>query len=251
MYKSRGRFFAWMFLFILVFTMLLSVVSVRAEGTEMEDSVSSYSSSSDANDVGNWIKSQRGLTGEQLGVASNTLSPLTNTIGYLVGGIVVIIFAGITLITALDLLYIAIPPVRNLLYKAGTDGTGAYTGGMPGGGYNRGGMGMMGMGGVGGASGGTAKPTQWVSDEAVQCAALMGGSAPNQAGGPMGPGAQPNAQVNTSSVITAYFKKRAFFLVVLAICVIILTSSALLGTGVNLAQWGIKLINIANGYIPK
>ena len=110
----------------------------------------------------------------------------------------------------------------------------------------------MGMGGVGGAAGGSAKPTQWVSDEAVQCAALMGGSAPNQMGGPMGPGMQqPNAQVNKGSVITAYFKKRAFFLVIIAVCVIILTSSALLGTGVNLAQWGIKLINIVNGYIPK
>lgn len=247
----RKRSFAWVFLFILVAVISLSVfTTVKASG--MEDNVSSYSNSSDANDVGNWIKGQRGLTGEQLGVASNTLSPLTNAIGYVVGGIVVVIFAGITLVTALDLLYIAIPPVRNLLYKAGTDGTGAYTGGMPGGGYNRGGMGMMGMGGVGGAAGGSAKPTQWVSDEAVQCAALMGGSAPNQMGGPMGPGMQqPNAQVNKGSVITAYFKKRAFFLVILAVCVIILTSSALLGTGVNLAQWGIKLINTVNGYIPK
>ena len=240
----------WVLFFILVAMMSVSVFTVKAGS--MEDDVASYSNTSDANDVGNWIKSQRGLTGEQLNVASGTLSPLTNAIGYVVGAIVVLIFAGITLITALDLLYIAIPPVRNILYKAGTDGTGAYTGGMPGGGYNRGGMGMMGMGGVGGAAGGSAKPTQWVSDEAVQCAALMGGSAPNQMGGPMGPGMQqPNAQVNKGSVITAYFKKRAFFLVILAVCVIILTSSALLGTGVNLAQWGIKLINIVNGYIPK
>lgn len=240
----------WVLFFILVAMMSVSVFTVKAGS--MEDNVASYSNTSDANDVGNWIKSQRGLTGEQLNVASGTLSPLTNAIGYVVGGIVVLIFSGITLITAADLLYIAIPPVRNVLYKSGTEGTGAaYTGGMPGGGYNRG-MGMMGMGGVGSVTGGPAKSKQWVSDEAVQCVILMGSSATNQMGGPMGSGMQqPNAQVNKGSVITAYFKKRALFLVILAVCVIILTSSALLGTGVNLAQWGIKLINIVNGYIPK
>lgn len=195
----------------------------------------------------NWIKNNRGFSSEQLQVASDTLSPITNVMGYIVGGIISLIFAGLFVITSLDLLYLTIPPIRNLLYKAGTDGTGAYTGGMGAGGFGR--MGMGTMGGVGGASGGTSKPTQWISDEAVMCAALIGGSAQSTAG-PMGPvGAQPQ-HVPMKSVIGTYFKKRIFFMILLVVSAIVLTSSILLGTGVNLAQWGIKIISIVNDYIP-
>ena len=209
----------------------------------------------DDQEVGNWISNQRGMTGDQLNEASENLSFVTNFIGYVVGGIVILIFAGLFLITALDLLYITFPPVRNLLYKAGTDGTGAYTGGGMAGGYGRGMMGM-GMAGAGGAAGGTNKPTQWVSDEAVQCAALMGGSAQSANGagmmGGMYGGMQGMAQQqqSTKSVIGTYFKKRVFFIILFVICVVVLTSSALLGTGANLAQWGIRIINMINGYIP-
>lgn len=210
----------------------------------------------DDQEVGNWVSNQRGMTGDQLNEASENLSFVTNFIGYVVGGIVILIFAGLFLITALDLLYITFPPVRNLLYKAGTDGTGAYTGGGMAGGYGRGMMGM-GMAGAGGAAGGTNKPTQWVSDEAVQCAALMGGSAQAQNGGGMmgggmygGMQGQPQQQMSTKSVIGMYFRKRIFFMILLVLCVIILTSSALLGTGVNLALWGARLIDMLNGYIP-
>ena len=118
----------------------------------LEDNVNGNSDSSnsgegsvsqDDQDVANWIKDQRGMTGEQLQTASETLSPITNMFGYIVGGIVVLIFAGVFIITALDLLYITIPPIRNPLYKAGTDGTGAYTGGGMAGGYGMGGYGGM------------------------------------------------------------------------------------------------------------
>lgn len=212
--------------------------------------------SQDDQDVANWIKNKRGMTGEQLQVASETLSPVTNMFGYLVGGIVVLIFAGVFIITGLDLLYITIPPFRNALYKAGTDGTGAYTGGgMAGGMGGYGGMrgGMMGAGGgmmgAGGAAGGTQKPTQWISDEAVMCASLLGGSSQAQNPGMMG-GQMQQQNAPMKSVLGTYFKKRIFFMILLAVSVIILTSSALLGTGVNLAKWGLKLIELVNGYIP-
>lgn len=201
--------------------------------------------SQDDQSVADWIKNQRGMSGEQLQKASQTLSPLTNLLGYIVGGAVALIFVAIFAITAIDLVYISVPPVRNLLYKAGTDGTGAYTGGMPGGGYQRG----YGYGGAGGAAGGSAKPTQWISDEAVACAALLGGSA--QSAGNMGPAGGPAGQsVPTKSVIAMYFKKRIVFMIVLVVCAIVLTSSVLLGTGVNLAQWVLKLIGLINSYIP-
>ena len=87
--------------------------------------------------------------------------------GTIVGGGIVLLWAFIFLITIADLLYITIPPIRNILYKGGGAGAGAQ-GGMMGGGM-RGGM----MGGMGGGNA-DLKPTQWISDEAVNCVALLG-----------------------------------------------------------------------------
>ena len=217
------------------------------QGNDISGALRDQQVSEDDQSVANWIKNQRGMTGEQLNKASQTLSPITNLLGYVVGGAVVIVFVAIFAITALDLVYISVPPVRNLLYKAGTDGTGAYTGGMPGGGYQRG----YGYGGAGGAAGGSAKPTQWISDEAVACAALVGGS--SQSVGNMGPVGGPGGNqqnVPTKSVIGMYFKKRIVFMILLVVAAIVLTSSVLLGTGVNLAQWVLKLVSLLNSYIP-
>lgn len=211
----------------------------------------------DENDQGvaDWLKDQRGVTSEQLATASNTLGPVTTIIGYITGGVIILVVAGVVCITALDLLYIAIPPVRNVLYKAGTDGTGGYTGGFGAGGYGRG-FGGMGAMGAGGAAGGSKKPTQWVSDEAVACAAMLGGSAQSAngmgaMGGYGGMGAmgtqQGQAQPTTKSVIAMYFRKRIFFMILLAICIIVLTSSSLMNCGVNLAEWFIKIVNMING----
>ena len=211
----------------------------------------------DENDQGvaDWLKDRRGVTSEQLATASNTLGPVTTIIGYITGGIIILVVAGVVCITALDLLYIAIPPVRNVLYKAGTDGTGGYTGGFGAGGYGRG-FGGMGAMGAGGAAGGSKKPTQWVSDEAVACAAMLGGSAQSANGmGAMsvygGMGAmgtqQGQAQPTTKSVIAMYFRKRIFFMILLALCIIVLTSSSLMNCGVNLAEWFIKIVNMING----
>lgn len=185
-----------------------------------------------------------GATGENLNEASNMMAPVTNILGRIAGIAVILTIAGVVVITSLDLLYIAIPPLRNILYKPGTNGAG----------------GAMGMSGaqVGGA--GSKKPTQWVSDEAVACAALLGGSAsatPMGMGGmgamggmggmgAMG-GAQQNEGMTTKSVIFTYLKKRVFFLILLGICTIVLTSSAIMGTGVNLANWVLKFITYFNG----
>lgn len=194
--------------------------------------------------VGNFIKNHRGATSEQMNTAAQALSPVTNILGYLSGGIVALIMAAIFFITALDLLYISIPPVRHFLYTPGTDGTGAMTAGR--GAYG----GYGGMGGMGGQQQ-AKKPIQLISDEAVQCVALLGGSSTTEGMGAMnrmgeGFGSQPQAQMSKGSVIKTYFIKRAFFMVLLVICIIVLSSSVLLGTGVNLANWGIKLIDAFN-----
>lgn len=228
------------------------VSTIHVSANELGDDLGEDTESSDGGDLSDYISNHESLTGEQLSKADKTLSPVTNFIGYLIGGGLVLVFALVFLITVLDLLYITVPPIRNLLYKAGTDGTGGYTGGMPASGYGmRGGMyGGMQAAGAGGAAGGSAKPTQWISDEAVQCAAMLGGSAQaGPMGGPyggMGMNAGMPQQMPMKSVIGTYFKKRIFFMILLALCAIVLTSSILLGTGVNLAKWFMKLLGTLN-----
>ena len=193
-------------------------------------------SAKDDSGVADFFKNHRSMTSEQLNKASETVSPITNIFGYLMGGLIALTSSAIFLITALDLLYIAVPPVRGVLYKGG------------------GGSQSMGMGGYGmrgQMSQGGGKPFQLVSDEAVQCSASTGGSTQSMGMGGYGmQGGMQQQQGGTKSVIMSYLKKRVVFIVLFAICTVILTSSILLGTGVNLAQWGMKLIEILNNSIP-
>lgn len=259
---------------VMVVSLVFTAVNVPtidvayAEGS-LEDNVGGSSESSNSSDgddlfsgikdqeidpedkgVSDWLKDQRGVTSKQLESASQTMSPITSIIGYISSAIIILIITGVVTITALDLMYIAIPPTRNFLYKAGTDGTGGYGAG----GYGR--MGGMSMG-AGGAAGGSNKPTQWVSDEAVACAAMLGGSAQSAQGGMMpGMGAgygamgmqgqQQQPEMKTKSVIAMYFKKKLFFMILLALCIVVLTSSAVMNCGVNLAEWFIKIVNMFN-----
>lgn len=267
--KTGKRVVSLLLVFMMVFALLLSSGTMAVHATELEDDLSSQPEGTenagdfldglkgqdigDSNDVGDILSGYQAMTSDQLEQASMWASPLTNIIGYAIGIIIILIVMLVGLITALDLLYIAVPPVRNILYKAGTDGTGAYTGGMGAGGYGMGGYGRsMGMMGVGGASGGTMKPTQWVSDEAVACASLLGGSQQAVNNGNamnMGVGAQNRPPMRMKSVIWVYFKKRALFIVLLMVAIMVLTSSAIMGTGVNLAQWVLRLIMMLNGKI--
>lgn len=158
--------------------------------------------------IGDFVRNHRGMTDEQLRVAGDTLSPLTNAIGYAIGGIIILAAFGIFLITALDLLYIVFPPIRPLLYPAGQQQQGG-AGGFGGGGFGGGGFG----GGYGG-------------------------------------GGQQQQPQSAKSVISTYFKKRMVFMIMFALCVVVLMSSKLLGTGANLALWFLKLVGTLNGYIP-
>lgn len=281
--KTYKRVASLLMAFLMVFTFLMmsGVVSVQADN--LEDDLTSQQEATegeeddlfgdlkdqdigDSENVGDILAGHENMTSEQLAQASIWVAPVTNIIGYVMGVIIILMMTLVGLITALDLLYIAVPPIRNILYKAGTDGTGAYTGGMGAGGYGMGGMGGygrrgygMGMMGAGGASGGSWKPTQFVSDEAVACAALLGGSqqSVNMSNGMGGMGMNgmggpvQNEQVpmRMKSVIWVYLKKRAIFLVFLMVAVMVLTSSSLMGTGVNLAQWLLRIISMVNGSI--
>lgn len=222
---------------------------------EMLNGIQSQTVSPEDKGVSDWLKNQKSMDPKHLEKASETMNPIVNLLGYVAGGIIVLTVAGVVVITALDLMYIAIPPIRNVLYKGGAAGAGGMMG--------AGGMGMHGrFGMMGGGAQGAQQTRQWVSDEAVACAALLGGGAQAQGamGGGMGMmggyggmggmqamGANQQQAQSTKSVIGMYFKKRLFFLILLALCIIVLTSSALMNCGVNLAQWVLKIINMLNG----
>ena len=213
-----------------------NTVTVQAEG--LGDNLES-NAVEDETGVIDFFKNHQSMTSDQLNKASETISPITNILGYLMGGIIALASSAIFLITALDLLYISVPPIRRLLYSGGSSQS----------------MGMGGYGMRGGMSQSSGKTSQWVSDEAVQCSALLGGSGgSSQSMGMGGYGMQGGMQQQqaggTKSVILTYLKKRIFFIILFAVCTVILTSSILLGTGVNLAQWGMKLIEILNNSIP-
>lgn len=239
------------------------ITDVYAEG--VEDDLSGYSSSvgdsgddimgqiaqqpinEDDKGVIDWMTGHRNLTSEQLQTASRTMRPVTAIIGYVTGGIIVLLLAAVTMITALDLLYIAVPPVRDILYNGNAQGAGSI-GGM-GMGMGRGMYGGMAGGMSGGMSGGAAK-RQWVSDEAISCAQMTGAGAQTSGMGGMGMGGMGMAQQQqqpTGSVIGTYFRKRIFFLLLLALCVIVLTSSVVLDCGINLAEWFLKILSMING----
>lgn len=222
---------------------------------EMLNGIQSQTVSPEDKGVSDWLKNQKTMDPKHLEKASETMNPIVNLLGYIAGGIIVLTVAGVVVITALDLMYIAIPPIRNVLYKGGAAGAGGMMG--------AGGMGMHGrFGMMGGGVQGSQQTRQWVSDEAVACAALLGGGAQAQGamGGGMGMmggyggmggmqamGANQQQAQSTKSVIGMYFKKRLFFLILLALCIIVLTSSALMNCGVNIAQWVLKIINMLNG----
>lgn len=269
---SKSKNLARILLIVLSLVAMLSIfmyldvpVIDKAYATAVEDNINGGTTSTteptdsilddiknqevDGEDKGmaDWVANQRGVTSNQLETATQAMSPITTVIGYVTGGVLILVIAGVVLITALDLLYIAIPPVRNILYKAGTDGTGMSMG-----------VGSMyGMGANTNINGGK-KPTQWVSDEAVACAAMLGGASQSRGGmyGMNGMGAgmygmgvnqqQQSQSPTMKSVIGTYFKKRLFFIILLALCVIVLTSSALMSCGVNLAEWVLKIINMFN-----
>lgn len=205
----------------------------------LEDNVRS---STKDNGVADYLKDYQAMSPDQLKTASEKVSPLTNIIGYIMGGVITLTTSAIFLITALDLAYISIPFVRGLLYTGGNTA-------------QAGGMGMSSM--AGGMAQQQGSTRQLVSDEAVQCVSLasgggasMGASMPGMGMG-MGAMQQQPQQGGTKSVIMAYLKKRTFFLILFAICSVMLTSSIFIGTGINLAQWGMKIMEMINGSIPR
>lgn len=221
--------------------------------TEQSSSVPDYGQGS----VSDYLKGYTPVTKGNMNKASSLASPIVNFIGMLIGLVCVITTAGVGLITALDLLYIAIPPVRGFLYEGAQQG--GMAGGMPGGmgmgmGGMRGGMGMGGMGMGGMQPQGGMHKIRWVSDEVVATVAMCqpqgqgGGMGMGMMAGGMGmQGAQQN--MSTKSTISVYLKKRIFFLVLFAVASIVLLSTVFTDCGINVAALVMKIMAKVNGSI--
>lgn len=191
----------------------------------------------DNNSVSNYLENQDVVGDEQMQKAATMSSGVVNLIGILAGVIVTITSAAIFLVTALDLLYIAVPFTRSYLAPQ------QASGGMS--------MGMDGQMGGQSQSGGK----QWVSDEALACVQPSGSQAGNMnpmgGMGMMNMGAQTGGQQSqgTKSVITKYFKKRSIFIVIFAVCAIVLMSSVFTDCGINLAKLLFKIMSKVNNGI--
>lgn len=196
--------------------------------TAQEQQVDKGSNSRDAGALGDALQNYNPITDDNMSQAQALANPITNIIGNIIGAIVLLTAAGIFLITALDLAYIAMPFTRPLLtskHQLVSDEALAAVGGASGG-QQAGGMGSP-MGSPMGGMGGMGSPM----------------------GSPMGGGMGGQQKQSTKSVITAYFKKRVVFMVIFAVATVILTSSILTGVGINLAALLTEIINKLNSII--
>lgn len=191
------------------------------------DGTDGTGSSGRDNSISDYLSDYNPVSSENMEAASKIAGPVANFIGTLSGVVIVIVSAGIFLVTAVDLLYIGIPFVRHYLNPLYMDAAAQPAGGA--GGMGMGGMGMggMGMGGMG-----------------------MGGMGMGGMGMGMPSGGAAQAQpMSTKSVILMYLKKRMFFLIVFALATIILMSSIFTDCGINLAKLVTKIMEGLNGKI--
>lgn len=211
--------------FALVMTLLIPMsMTVYANTTldDISDGTVNEQSSDNDNAIANYLDDYEPITKDNMAKASVLASPIANFIGNLAGFILIVVDGGLVVVTALDLAYIGLPFTRETL---------------------------------------TSK-RQFVSDEALavvpkptpqgmpgQPPMMGGGMNPMMGGGmnPMGmPGAPNQQQQSTKSVILTYFKKRTIFIVLFIVASIVLTSSLLTHSGINIAELLLKLLGKGN-----
>ena len=220
-----------------VFCTDLDSIHNSSTGQNTQQSSGSNTGDNAFDSISDYMRGHDAVSKKDMESASKIASPIVALIGKATGVIILLVDALIFLVTALDLLYIAVPFTRKYLNPANLQQGGGMMPGM--------GMGArMGMGmSMGGGAQGAVDPNahKWVSDEAV--AAIMM-SQPQQQGGMQQP--QQQQQQSTKSTITTYFKKRIIFIVVFAIATTILMSSILVDCGLNLAQLMYKILGVFN-----
>lgn len=210
------------------------------------------SSDNDSQALVDALMGTQGISDESVAKASVIAQPVVAALNVISAFLLVVLMGSIVCITVLDLIFIAVPPLRGVLHPSFSQ-AGASGGMMPMqggfGGFGRGyGMGMSGMAGSPQQSGGVVA-RQWVSDEAVASLGVSQPQAPQMGGMNMGmPGMSMQAQQQQSSksVVYTYLKKRTFFLIVFAFAAVFLTSSIATGFGFKLFSF---VQNLATKYL--
>lgn len=205
------------------------------------------------------FKGHSGVTSENMEQASYIAKPFVDVLGNITGFILLLLVAWQAVQTALDLVYLYIPILRSLLMPSQNPQ-----------------QGMMGViGGITTVSDDMLKAVELNSSNVSQgqvgagpmpqpqsfgmsgqMGGPMGGMQPGGMGmgGPMG-GTNPamgNTPQNKKSTIVSYLKNRSVSLIFLAIAIpVLVTSSVLMDTGLNLGAWLIKLLGILNGRIEE
>lgn len=202
--------------------------------------------------VGNFFKGFTPINNEQMQSGSYLAQPIVDFLGVLSGALMTVVIAWTAVQTVVDLLYWSMPPLRGLLSKGSQPQQAS------------GGMGMGGMGGygMGGGMGGgqqqqSSKLPTCVSDDMVQAMEMsqphqqggMGGMGMGGMGGMMGGQQQQQSPKHT---LLTYAKKRTFSLILLGVCMVVLFSSILVDTGINIGAFLSKILGIINdGIVSK
>lgn len=226
------------------------------------NSPSVYAAASDA------FKNHPGVTTENMNQAQKIGGPIYTIFGNLAGliAIIVVVWQGVQ--TAIDLMYYYMPFTRSLLNPGANQQAPQQGSGMGGGMGMSGGMGMGGGMGGGGAS--APQPAQRsfliVSDDMLKAMELNGSNQTQQGAGAgqgmggmggMGGGMGMNpsagaAPANKSSVVTKYFTLRVVSMIMLGLCItVLLTSSILLDSGINIGSLIVKGLSFVNGNAEK
>lgn len=179
----------------------------------IEDTATEVTTSND-NALADYMRGYQPITEENMQFANATMTPVVKVIGNISGCIMIFAIAAIFFTTAIDLLYIAFPPIRTSLNP---------TMGMPERGLRR----------------------KWVSDEVCRVVNIYGTAQQNpmMQGGMGMPQQQPQPM---KIVIFEYLKARAIFLVIFAIASTLLLSSVFTNCGINVAELIVKLMNRVN-----
>lgn len=207
----------------------------KTDTFKIDDSKVSDSNRESAKAVGEIFK-QGSLTQESVEKSKKWVEPVAKVINMLMAVLVSLLAVGIVCVSVLDLIYIQLPFVRGYLTPQQNTSPTSMPSNMPG---------AMSPNMVANAhvqsSGSSSTVRQWVSDEAIaalqesqsQQTVCTGQQLQQQQGKPGG-----------KSALLSYVKKRSFALIMLGICIVVFTCTALTDLGLLL---GVKLIGILSG----
>lgn len=216
--------------------------------------------------VGEFLKGQH-VDQEQLGAGFSAASPIVAWTSWVVGWTLAILVGTIAFFNVMGLAYIAIPFgfLRYLLSGGASNNPGGSANGGQGsmGGYGAGGYGAPAQSAQGTHSSSWISHFRLVPTAAIQAVALSetgglpGGNHGHNTNLNFNPGGGPNVNVNagnnSSSVVnpyTFYLKQQAVAMVALGVSIVVLVlSSVLFNTGINLGNAAVQLIEWIMSYI--